>query len=595
MQMPYIKGEDRVQITLMPDCLDDYVSEENPTRVIDAFVNSLEISKMGIKAEAAVEGRPGYDPRDMLKLYIYGCVNKVRSSRRLQRESGRNVEVMWLLKKIVPDFRCIADFRKNNAGAIKNVFREFVKLCDKAGLLSHETVVIDGSKFRAVNADQKAYVRQNVQVMLKQADERIEKYMAELEKNDETERRPETLDAEEVRHALEYLRSRKQQLTDAMNKLDENDANQLCVTDPECRLMKTRDGYKPSYNVQTAVEANNHIIVNYDITNEYVDWNLLEDGINGAKEALGEDTLEGVADKGYACDEQILKCLLNGDTPTTYPNKDQECRTFRFRKACDEITEEMLVSKDHETLKRCIAAGQLPDVLRRDDITMEVTQRRSEGAYQYLNRETGELVTRKEMKAAGGAEREKADIQCDEPVQPFFERDIEKDIITCPMGQTLYYAGPSSPSGIKDTTIRRYHRAAACAKCRNKCTMGKRRVVSFREGETRVPATFYDRCKAGRITKRVNRTFAARKLSDHCDWDQWVTILFYPNQHKLRKRNEIVEHPYGTVKWWNDGRFLLMKGKLKASAEMAFAFLGYNFKRAVNLLGVKTLIAIINA
>ena len=174
--MPYIKGADRGQVTLMPDCLDDYVSNENPVRVIDAFINSLDIEKLGIKAESAVEGRPGYDPRDMLKLYIYGCVNKVRSSRRLQREAGRNVEVMWLLRKIVPDFRCIADFRKDNAGGIKHVFREFVKLCDKAGLLSHETVVIDGSKFRAVNADQKAYVRQNVQVMMQQADERIEKY-----------------------------------------------------------------------------------------------------------------------------------------------------------------------------------------------------------------------------------------------------------------------------------------------------------------------------------------------------------------------------------------------------------------------------------
>ncbi len=593
--MPYIKGAERGQITFMPDCLGDYVSEDNPARAIDAFVNALDIGKLGIKAEAATEGRPGYDPRDMLKLYIYGCVNKVRSSRRLQREAGRNVEVMWLLGKIVPDFRCIADFRKNNAGAIKNVFREFVKLCDKAGLLSHETVVIDGSKFRAVNADQKAYVRQNVQVMLEQADERIEKYMAEMEKNDETERRPETLDADEVRRVLEYLRNRKQQLSDALNQLDENNANQLCVTDPECRLMKTRDGYKPSYNVQTAVEADNHIIVHYDVTNEYVDWNLLEDGINGAKDALGVENLEGVADKGYACDEQILACLLNGDTPTTYPNKGQDDRTFRFQKTDEEITAEMLASKDHETLKKCIAAGQLPEVLCRDDVTMEITKKRAEGAYQYLNRETGELVTRKEMEAAGGAKREKIDVQRDEPVQPYFERDIEKDTVTCPMRQTLYYAGSGAPNGVADSTMRRYHRAAACAKCKNKCTMGKRRVVGFREGETRIPATFYDRCKAGKITKRDNHTFSARKPSENCVWDEWVTLRFYPNQHTLRKRNEIVEHPYGTVKWWNDGRFLLLRGKLKASAEMAFAFLGYDFKRAVNLLGVKQLIAIINA
>lgn len=593
--MPYIKGAERGQVTYMPECLEDYISEENPARVIDAFVSSLDLTQMGIKAEAAVEGRPGYDPRDMLKLYIYGCVNKVRSSRRLQREAERNVEVMWLLKKIAPDFRCIADFRKNNAGSIKNVFREFVKLCDKAGLLSHESVVIDGSKFRAVNADQKAYVRQNVQVMLKQVDERIEKYMTELEKNDETERRSETLDGDEIRHVLEYLGKRKQQLSEALNQLDENKANQLCVTDPECRLMKTRDGYKPCYNVQTAVESDNHIIVHYNVTNEYVDWNLLGEGIKGAKEALGVETLEGVADKGYACDRQILECLLNGDTPTTYPNKGQDDRTFRFQKTSEKITAEMITSKDHETLKKCIAAGQLPDVLRRNDITMEISKKRAKGTYQYLNRETGEIVTRKEMKAAGGTKREKIEIQCDEPVQPYFERDIEKDTVICPMGQTLYYAGPGAPDGIADPTIRRYHRAATCAKCKNKCTIGKRRIVSFKEGETRVPATFYDRCKAGKITKRANYTFSARKPSENCDWDEWVTIRFFPNQHNLRKRNEIVEHPYGTVKWWNDGRFLLLKGKLKASAEMAFAFLGYNLKRAVNLLGVKKLLAIINA
>jgi len=365
-------------------------------------------------------------------------VNKIRSSQRLKREASRNVEVMWLLRKIVLDFRCITDFRKYNAEAIRKVFREFVKLCDKAGLLSHETVVIDGSKFRAVNADQKAYVWQNVQVMLEQADERIKKYMAELERNDEAERRREELDRDEILHILDYLRKRKEQLTEALNQLDKNNTNQLCVTDPECRVMKTRDGHKPSYNVQTAVEADNHIVVHYEVTNECVDWNLLEDGINGAKEVLGVERLEGVADKGYACDEQILECLLNGDTPTTYPNKGQDDRVFRFQKTNENITEEMLTSKDHETLKKCIGAGQLPDVLQRDDVTIEITKRRANGAYQYLNRETGELVTRKEMRLAGDTERENVEVQREEPIQPYFERDIEKDTVVCPMGQTLY-------------------------------------------------------------------------------------------------------------------------------------------------------------
>lgn len=186
----------------MPDCIDDYVPAENPVRVIEAFVEQLDMAVLGFKAEPAVEGRPGYDPRDMLKLYIYGYQNKIRSSRRLQREAGRNVELMWLLGEIAPDFRCISDFRKDNAKALKGVFREFVKLCNKAGLLSNETVVIDGSKFRAVNSDNNCYVRSNVEQLIAQADERIEKYMAELDACDNAERRDEELTSEDIRNVL---------------------------------------------------------------------------------------------------------------------------------------------------------------------------------------------------------------------------------------------------------------------------------------------------------------------------------------------------------------------------------------------------------
>ena len=178
--MGYIQGADRNQVVLLPETLDDYVGMENEVRVIDAFIDGLDIKTMGFKAEAAREGRPGYDPRDMLKLYMYGYSNHIRSSRRLQKEAARNVEVMWLLKKIVPDFRCIADFRKDNAKAIKEVFRAFVKLCNGAGLLSHESVVIDGSKFRAANADNKSYISANVSKVLKDIDAKIDQYMDEM-------------------------------------------------------------------------------------------------------------------------------------------------------------------------------------------------------------------------------------------------------------------------------------------------------------------------------------------------------------------------------------------------------------------------------
>lgn len=503
---------------------------------------------------------------------------------------------MWLLGKIVPDFRCIADFRKDNAKAIKGVFREFVKLCNRAGLLSHDTVVIDGSRFRAVNSDNNCHVKENVVKLLVQAEERIAKYMAELDENDKSERRPEALTAEDINEVLAYLNKRKEQLTTALAQIDNSGENHICVTDPECRLMKTRDGYKPSFNVQTAVEADHHFIVHFDVTNECSDWNLLEAGINGAKEALGVETLEGVADKGYGCDEEILKSLLNGDTPTIYPNKGQDCRTFRFEKTDDEITDEMLSSQDHETLKKCIAAGILPNVLKRDDVTLEITRRRAANTSQYVNRETGEIVSYREMREAGGNARKEVEACREPPLQPYFERNLETDTVVCPMGQTLFYAGPGAPNGIKDLTLRRYHRASVCKHCPNKCTMGKRRIISFKPNETRIHASFYDRCKVGKVTRRADHTYAkVRVPPEESNWDEWVRVRYYPNQRRLRMRNRIVEHPYGTVKRWNGAYFLLMRGKLRTSAEMALSLLGYNFKRAVNLLGTQRLITIINA
>ena len=402
--MGYIKGADRNQIILLPDTLDDYVSSDNEVRAIDVFINSLDIASMGFKDEPAKEGRPGYDPRDMLKLYMYGYLNHIRSSRRLQKEAGRNVELMWLLKKIVPDFRCIADFRKDNAKAIKEVFKSFVKLCNKAGLLSHESVVIDGSKFRAVNADNKSYVSGNAKKVLLEIEEKIGRYMKELDEIDAAESKPGALTKEDIAGVLDYLGRRKNQLTEALAQMEKSGENHICTTDPESRLMKTRDGIRPSFNVQTAVESENHLIVHYDVTSECTDWNLLEDGINASKAALGVENLEGIADRGYSNEKEILQCLLNGDTPTTHPNKGEKSRLFRFQKTEAEVTEEMLSSKDKDTLLQCISAGVLPKVLQRDDVELEVVKRREQGSSLYLDRETGKIVSYAEMKALGGLE-----------------------------------------------------------------------------------------------------------------------------------------------------------------------------------------------
>jgi transposase len=511
----------------------------------------------------------------------------------LQTEASRNVELMWLLGKVVPDFRCISDFRKDNAESLKSVFRAFVSLCNKAGLLSRETVVIDGSKFRAVNSDNNCYVKKNVEKLLAEADAKITKYMARLDDNDQSEHRAEELTREDVGEILEYLRGRKIQLKNALAEIDKSDMNHICTTGPESRLMKTRDGCKPSFNVQTAVEPDNHIIVNYYVTSECTDWKELGTGVAEAKEILGVETLEGIADKGYASDNEILKVLLNGDTPTTYPNKNQNCRTFKFAKTDEEITFEMLESKDPNALLKCVAAGILPDVLKRDDVTFEIAGVPISG--HYLNRETGEVVSHEEMIAAGGAERESIDIRRELPIQPYFERDLESDTVVCPMGHTLFYAGSGWPNGKRQSECRRYHRLSACSKCPNKCTTAKRRIISFKSGETRVYTRFYDDCLAGTLTRKAGHAFVRMETPPEAIRAEKVILRYYPNQRKLRIRNRIVEHPYGTVKRWNDGYHLLVRGRVKASAEMALMFLGYNLKRVLNLLGTAKTIAMINA
>lgn len=542
--MGYIQGADRNQVILLPDTLDDYVGGDNEVRAIDAFIDSLDISLMGFKADPAKEGRPGYDPRDMLKLYMYGYLNHIRSSRRLQKEASRNVELMWLLRKVVSDFRCIADFRKDNAKSIREVFRAFVRLCNKAGMLSHESVIIDGSKFRAVNADNKSYVSSNAKKVLLDVEEKISRYMKELDEADAAESRPGALTKEDIVGVLDYLERRKAQLTEALEQMAGSGENHICTTDPESRLMKTRNGIRPSFNVQTAVEAKNHLIVHYDVTSECTDWHLLGDGINASKAALGVENLEGIADRGYSNDEEILQCLLNGDTPTTHPNKGEKSRMFRFQKTDTE--------------------------------------------------ETGEVVSYAEMKAQGGLEKAPVEVRREPPLHPYFERDIEKDIVICPMGQTLFYAGPGHPNGKKDPCIRRYHRLSACLKCPNKCTLHKRRIVSFKEGETRKEEAFYEKARENRIVRKTSRRFKVITLSEEeSSWNEWVILRFYPNQQHLRKRNTVVEHPYGTVKRWHGAGYLLTKGKQKAAAEMGLSFLAYNFRRVVNLLGVNGLMEMI--
>jgi transposase len=318
MSKDYVAGEERDQSILFPETLDEYISEENPVRFIDAFVGSLDLDKLGFdhaKLDGGA-GRPPYDPSDLLKLYVYGYLNQIRSSRKLEKACVSNLEVMWLLKKLAPDFKTIADFRKDNIDCIKPVFKEFVYLCRGLDLFGAELVSIDGSKFRAVNSKERNFNKKKLLDRLKRVNESIERYLKEIEENDGNEpegsKKRTTTDLEEK---LKKLEEKKKEYEALMTRMEENGESEISLTDPESRLMRSNGKLEVCYNTQTAVDSKNKLIAEYDVVNGSADQNQLSPMAKSAKEILGVERICATADKGYYSFDQIKECIDNGITP----------------------------------------------------------------------------------------------------------------------------------------------------------------------------------------------------------------------------------------------------------------------------------------
>ncbi len=316
----FIEGTDRSQATLFPDRLEDWIYEDNPVRVIDAFVDALDLNGLGfVRATAAATGRPGYHPAALLKLYVYGYLNRVQSSRRLEREAGRNVEVMWLTGRLVPDHKTIADFRKDNGTAIRKVCSQFVELCRRIGLLSVASVAIDGSKFKAVNNRDRNFTKAKMARRMKQIEESVARYLHQLDSADRQE------PTAAIRARVDRLHDKIDRLREEMQRLkvlevqmlNEPD-EQISLTDPDARSMATsgRGSGVVGYNVQAAVEIDHHLIVAHDVVQVGNDRAQLVPMGQQAKEALGVDELEVIADRGYFSANQIKDCDDAGIVPT---------------------------------------------------------------------------------------------------------------------------------------------------------------------------------------------------------------------------------------------------------------------------------------
>ncbi|KXV03261.1 transposase [Caballeronia megalochromosomata] len=311
----FVRGDDRNQSFLLPEALDDYVTDTNPVRVIDVFVEELDLNDLGFEGvQPALTGRPAYHPEVMLKIYIYGYLNRIQSSRRLEREAQRNIELMWLTGRLAPDFNTIARFRKDNGKAIRNVCRQFVMLCQRLDLFADAIVAIDGSKFKAVNHRDRNFTSAKLERRMRDIESSIARYLQAMDTADRQKPAIAKAKTERLQHKIAALKEQMQRLKEIEVQLKAAPDGQISLTDPDARSMKTRGTGVVGYNVQTAVDTKHHLIVAHVVTNDGIDRDQLTSTAKLARAEMGVDKITAVADRGYYKSEEILACHEAGIT-----------------------------------------------------------------------------------------------------------------------------------------------------------------------------------------------------------------------------------------------------------------------------------------
>jgi transposase len=477
-------GIDRDQL-LLPQSLDEYVPADSIARLIEAFIKRPEISQLQFtKGVVSSTGRPPYDPVMLLGLYLYGYYHRIRSSRSLERETFRNMEVIWLLHGLTPDFRTILRFRSENAVVLKQVFREFTRFCKGLDLISGEFMGIDGTKIRAVNSKKLCFTNDRLKKKLEYIETQSAAYMAMLDRNDADEEKNPPLSADEINAKLDVLRERKAKYERYREQLAETDSTQLSLTDPDSRRMDDKGRAEVCFNVQAVVDDKNKMIVSYEVTNDANDEHLLSKMALDAKEVVGLETCEVTADKGYGAGVEIERCLENGITP-------------------------YVALPDPKTGAR----GGVPDAAH------------GKSCFRYV---------------------------------------VERDVYECPGGNELTFVRESVEKNSRYPELgekrTREYRCNSCSECpeRSLCTTSPR----------------------GRTITRFSH--------DSVLEEQRKRNALNPG--KLKKRGELCEHPFGTIKRGMQQSYFLTRGLVKTAGEAALSFTVYNLKRAVKILGIEKLL-----
>ncbi|MBQ9000959.1 MAG: transposase [Eggerthellaceae bacterium] len=551
--MAYVQGCDRSQ--LLFTSLDMMVAPDSPARVIDRFVDGLDLDGLGFEvAGKALEGRPAYDPKALLKLLLWGYCGNARSSRKLMRACSVNLEAMWLVEGVEPDYHTISNFRRDNAACVKAVFREFNARV--LAVLGTGFVSVDGTKVRASNSKDRNFTASKLDDRIARLNGRAEECLRQMELADAGEEPPAgSLTRDELESKLAEARERVELYEGYRKAMEDGGLSQLSLTDADAKLMKSRNGFQVAYNVQAAVDSETHMLVNYAATDRPTDHGLLAP--TAAPLKAGGGVVEAVADKGYIQDEDMVACLEAGVLPSVIPPDGVDA--YEIDVGYAEAPGADPASTEPADLAACIHAGVVPDAYAgaleiggphdKKVFVADAAPGAPESPY----------GTEEEMRARAA--------------EGYFVRDPERNAVWCPAGERL------RQKSVKRNGDVRYANKTACARCglRDRCGPQKCgwKEVDFGKDVLEKPIRGFG-AKAAPGSRAARGHYETRRV---------VTLRLAPDKEKCAQRMCLSEHPFGTIKRAMGADHFLLRGLEKVDAEFGLLAIGYNLARAIGILG----------
>ena len=557
----YKKLKRRGQLVLFSETIEDRISSDNPVRVIDMYVDNLSMEEIGIKRSTPnKKGTSHYDPRDMLKLYLYGYTHKVRSSRKLEELCRVNIEVMWLMRGIEPDFRTIANFRKENSKNLKQVFKELLIMCSDLNLIGNEYSQ-DGVKIQAVNSKERNYTLNKIDERLNRIEKSIEEYMKKIDEIDKEEEKGQEklISKEELQKRIEEKEKNKEKYEEIKKEIEEKGERQKSLTDEDSRLMKNNGKFSVCYNNQVLVDSKSHLVVNYKAGSNPSDIGSMEEISKETKEMLGKDeVIKNITDQGYKDRKDMARCLENGIIPEVTLGKEEKSYELEFGYEEAEISEETRKSTKAEDIKKCLRAGVIPQIYEEYLSEIEIKEK--------TKVETIEEVYEKNEEIDDNTRRDIAiENRC-------FVKDIGGNKVYCPEGETL------RPK-IKHKGGLKYCNKRACGNCKNPCTMARFKELTMSDNQ--VISSSDKKLKEKYNVKSTKKARVKIKI---------VTCKLTPKEEDVKKRMSISEHSHGTMKRNDDMSYFLVKGVDNVNGELAIYYSASNLRRMINILGVRNIL-----